>query len=112
MDTLMHSQSAGVSKGLVADIAHERLLIAVDKHVLCESLFRREALVACGTNMGFVANMSLHVSLNFAPLGEPCSASLTAGTIIPTATEALNPFLSMLDMSFRSVLEQLFRILK
>ena len=43
----------------MADIAYERLLVAVNKHVLRESLFRREALVACGTNMGFVYGMLL-----------------------------------------------------
>lgn len=113
------TQSAGVSKGLVADIAYERFFVAVDKHVLRESLFRRKALVARGTNMGFVygtflvrveggakviaqltANMSLHVSLDLAPLGEPCGSGLAAWTVVPAATEALDPFLSMLDVSF------------
>jgi len=48
------TEGAGVSESLVADVAHERLLVAVNEHMLSEGLLRREAFVTRRTDMGLV----------------------------------------------------------
>lgn len=118
------TESTRVSKSLVANVAYQGLFVAVNKHMLGESLFCRKTLVACWTNMRLVcklvlaagakrsqplrqltANMCLHVPLDLASLWKPCSAGFAARTVVPAATEPLGPFLGVLDVGFRRMLE-------
>ena len=113
------TESTRISECLVADVAYERLLVAVDEHVLGKSLFGRKTLVACRADMRLVyglllagtateqkscmqltANMCLHVSLDLASLRKPCGTGVAPWTVVPAATEPLGTFLRMLDVGF------------
>ena len=113
------TESTRISECLVADVAYQRFLVAVDEHVLGKSLFRRKPLVACRADMRLVyslllagmateqkscmqltANMCLHVSLNLAPLREACGTGVAPWTVVPAATESLGTFLSVFDVDF------------
>lgn len=63
-----------------------------------------------GKRNGRTPNMSLHMPLNLAPLREPSRPSLSARTVVPTTTEPLGALLCMLDVCFRSVLEELLGV--
>ena len=54
MDEWKLTQSARVSKCLIANMTNKWLFITVYKHVLSERLFRREPFVTYFTNMWFI----------------------------------------------------------
>ena len=112
------TQGAWVSECLVADVADEGLLVAVDEHVLREGLLCREALAACWADVRLVwdavsekyctictkgsltPNMRLHMPLNLAPLRKPSSTGFAPRTVIPATTEPLLPLLGVPDVRF------------
>jgi hypothetical protein len=72
----------------------------LDRYAACLRLGVSENATTMVCSGGPTANMSLHVSLDFASLWEPCGARFTARTVVPATTKTLRAFLSMLDVDF------------